>query len=297
MNKKQCNTCKRELPSDLEHFYRHKTCKGGLKNTCKECRGSNFGVKVMNRAYETKEGYKFCSCCKKELPLSSIYFDKSSRAKDHYTSKCKKCDGRNYEIKKPNEVIKSRDGFKICSVCREEKIYNDFYKSKYSKDEHTSRCKKCEATVKRMSFQNNPLWLKAHKEYQKRYRKKYYSTQKGKLINVLNCQRRRNRRNQLETSFNEESWMKLLDLFDHRCAYCGEEKELQHEHFIPLSKDGEYTINNILPACQFCNISKHSKSFFEWYPNYKGYNKTRERKILEYLNYIDKESQQLTLNV
>ena len=71
---------------------------------------------------------------------------------------------------------------------------------------------------------------------------------------------------------------------------------LHQEHFIPLSKGGEYTHNNIIPACKSCNSSKQDTDFFEWYPTYEEYNEEREQFILEYLGYIE-DTQQLTLEV
>lgn len=73
------------------------------------------------------------------------------------------------------------------------------------------------------------------------------------------------------------------------------EEQLHQEHFIPVSDKGEHTINNIIPACRSCNSSKGNKNFFEWYPDYKHYDKKRENFILEYLNYMDDDAQQLAL--
>ena len=49
------------------------------------------------------------------------------------------------------------------------------------------------------------------------------------------------------------------------CAYCGEEKILHKDHFVPLSKGGEFTHNNVVPSCACCNVSKSNNDFFEWY--------------------------------
>mgnify|MGYP003489420683 CR=1 FL=1 len=73
--------------------------------------------------------------------------------------------------------------------------------------------------------------------------------------------------------------------FNNKCAYCGKEKPLSQEHFVALSKGGEFTINNIIPSCQNCNSSKRATDFFEWYPKFKHYSKKREQIILKFLNY------------
>jgi 5-methylcytosine-specific restriction endonuclease McrA len=87
-----------------------------------------------------------------------------------------------------------------------------------------------------------------------------------------------------------------LETFDNKCAYCGKEKPLAQDHFVPLSKGGEYTNNNIICSCKSCNSSKSDKDFFEWYPEQLFYSKEREAKILKYLNYDKKtQTQQLAL--
>lgn len=53
-------------------------------------------------------------------------------------------------------------------------------------------------------------------------------------------------------------WIAIQELFDHRCAYCGErfEGKLSQEHLTPLSKGGSHTLSNVVPACTSCNSKK-----------------------------------------
>jgi hypothetical protein len=53
-------------------------------------------------------------------------------------------------------------------------------------------------------------------------------------------------------------------------------------------------VDNIIPSCMKCNISKNNSDFFIWYPKQPSYSKSREKKILKYLGYKDK-IQQLSL--
>ena len=111
-------------------------------------------------------------------------------------------------------------------------------------------------------------------------------------------QKRRSLKIKLETSFTNNQWEKCKKYFNNKCAYCGKEKELTQDHFVPLSKHGEYTKNNIVPACKSCNSRKHNKNFFEWYPRQEFYTKQRELKILQYLNYDPKTKiQQLAFTI
>jgi 5-methylcytosine-specific restriction endonuclease McrA len=103
-------------------------------------------------------------------------------------------------------------------------------------------------------------------------------------VNVI-AQRRRTRKHLLPSNLTFEQWGETKLHFDNKCAYCGKELPLVQEHFIALSKSGEYTINNIIPACMSCNNSKGNKDFFEWYPKYRHYSKKREKIVLKFLNY------------
>ena len=61
-------------------------------------------------------------------------------------------------------------------------------------------------------------------------------------------------------SFTPQEWDSLIEVYKHRCAYCGKKtKRLTVDHIIPLSKGGENFISNIIPACSYCNSSKHDR--------------------------------------
>ncbi len=72
-------------------------------------------------------------------------------------------------------------------------------------------------------------------------------------------------------------------------------KRLEQEHFVPISSNGPYTANNIIPACKSCNSSKRDSDFFSWYPKQPFYSKRREAKILRYLNYDNDGKQQASI--
>jgi hypothetical protein len=77
-----------------------------------------------------------------------------------------------------------------------------------------------------------------------------------------------------------------------KCKQCGKEEKLTQDHFKALSNNGEYTKNNIIPACINCNSSKNDADFFAWYPKQSFYSKKQELKILKYLNYDPKTKYQ-----
>jgi 5-methylcytosine-specific restriction endonuclease McrA len=80
-----------------------------------------------------------------------------------------------------------------------------------------------------------------------------------------------------------KQWNEIKEIFNNKCCYCGRERILEQDHFIPLSKGGAYTFNNIVPACKSCNSGKRNNDFFEWYPKQKFYSKEKEGYILKHI--------------
>ena len=122
-----------------------------------------------------------------------------------------------------------------------------------------------------------------------------YRSENRELCNILGM-RYRSKKKQLPSTLTAEQWNKAKNHFNNRCAYCNGELPLTREHFLPVNKDGEFTHNNIIPACKSCNSSKQDSDFFTWYPKQIFYSKSRESKILNFLNYDKKlHVQQLML--
>ncbi|TKF32276.1 HNH endonuclease [Vibrio kanaloae] len=85
--------------------------------------------------------------------------------------------------------------------------------------------------------------------------------------------------------FSEEDWLETKAYFNHKCAYCGEAKELVTEHAIPINKVylGEHKLGNLVPSCKECNSSKASKDFREFLDG-------SDDKIAVIESYMDKQN-------
>lgn len=60
-------------------------------------------------------------------------------------------------------------------------------------------------------------------------------------------------------------WAHVLAEFDYRCAYCNVRGgQLTIDHMLPLSRAGEHTAENVVPACRSCNSRKHTKTALEF---------------------------------
>lgn len=212
---------------------------------------------------------KTCTKCGKEKPRTTEYFTKHPGGRDGFNASCKECK-KEYD-KKHREL----NDYKI-----------EEYGKKY-REKNKEKIKKYRKENKEKIVEQRRQWKKNNAE----------------KIRIAK-QKRNASKKMLEATLTTRQWNKIKNDFNSSCAYCGiseethikEHKERLHQdHFISLEMEGEYTHNNIIPACRKCNSSKHTRDFFEWYPSYEHYDKAREDVILEYLGYINKHKQQLAL--
>jgi hypothetical protein len=90
--KLECLKCHEWLPAKPEYFSRNKNDKFGLASWCKKC----FGAKEykIHINYDTKSnisGYKKCSKCGNELPMTAEHFQRDNKNKTGFMSACKMC--------------------------------------------------------------------------------------------------------------------------------------------------------------------------------------------------------------
>ena len=72
------------------------------------------------------------------------------------------------------------------------------------------------------------------------------------------------------SDFTHNQWLRILAAYNGLCAYCGKKfKELTQDHVIPLSKGGNHTASNIVPACTPCNSRKYN-STGKFFPSQPG---------------------------
>lgn len=65
--------------------------------------------------------------------------------------------------------------------------------------------------------------------------------------------------------FTAAQWIQLKREFNFCCAYCDQPTEhLTQDHMLPLSRGGDHTLLNIVPACVSCNCRKGTKTTEEF---------------------------------
>jgi 5-methylcytosine-specific restriction endonuclease McrA len=69
-----------------------------------------------------------------------------------------------------------------------------------------------------------------------------------------------------DVRLTRREWEAITLAFDHRCAYCGARPaRLEQDHVIPLTRGGQHTAANVVPACGSCNRRKFTS--LGWKPS------------------------------
>lgn len=117
---KECSKCHKQ--KELSEFVKDKNKKDGVRGICKEC--YNLSKRKTPVKPKSKEGYKYCSKCKKELLLSEFNIRMINGNKKLF-SYCKECE-RKYNNNRYKHICKEcgKEYFsgkkvsKICNECR-----------------------------------------------------------------------------------------------------------------------------------------------------------------------------------
>jgi len=200
------------------------------------------------------------------------------------------------------------DDTKKCRRCGEEKLVSEYNKWKYSPDGLQSWCRICqkwEREVNQDKYKANKhnyyeanksyfneqscKWCKANPEarkaIQKRYRqnnlehvremsmvsyRKNYEKNREKIY--ANAKARRALKRNAKGKISAAEWREKIAEFNSCCAYCLKhmDKDITMDHMIPLSKGGEHTIENVVPACRNCNSQKQKRSILSWLVSKQG---------------------------
>jgi hypothetical protein len=289
-NFKVCRKCGLEKPTS--EFYKYKTGKDGLRAQCKDCIKEYASSHPEQRRKNSRNFYH--NNKERLLEMAKIY------RSNHKESEKDRHHKWYVENKERINEDKSRR-YRLKHNCQ-------YTRGKYQGLERRTRGTIYEQSwrVTRQAMSNaqgNEL-NELKKEMSRISGRLYSHSPRGRVVKATASQRRRAKMKNALVCMDSSAWLDCINYFKDkegyiRCAYCNKILEnATQDHFIAMSKGGEYTKNNIVPACKSCNSSKNDLDFFEWYPIQKFYSKQREYKILKYLNYDPKTKyQQLALSI
>lgn len=268
---KTCAKCGKEKPATAEYFHRDKSSKDGLVYQCKICVGKRVKEWAKKNPEKVRENQQRWN--NKNPGVSAA---RSKKWRENNPEKYKESLRRWYQNNREKSRMQSKKWYQLNREAHYQQGLR-WYKNNLEKARAISR--KAARKYKKLNPEKVKQWQQNNPELVRAY-----------------CQQYRARKRKLSDTLTVNQWKACKEYFNHSCAYCGKHlKRLHQEHFVPVSKGGGYTANNIIPACKSCNSSKKDSDFFDWYPTRPFYSKLREKRILKYLNYDKLGRQQASI--
>lgn len=190
---------------------------------------------------------------------------------------------------------------KTCSKCGILKPLEDFFARKSgSSDGRMSSCKACKTkAIYEWREKNKAALTLYQRDYYRRPEqtekvKAYHQTERAKKLgrardakradkkkawrqnNVDACRiysRNKHAKRKLAINATAEQikpaeWHDIVKAYRGCCYYCGTKAKMTMEHMTPLSKGGNHTKENIVPACMPCNRQKHANDNYSFAPKF-----------------------------
>ena len=92
--------------------------------------------------------------------------------------------------------------------------------------------------------------------------KHFRKTDLGRQLHNFSSNNRRHRVKANGGNITKQEWSEILELYENRCAKCGNDKKITIDHIIPIALGGIHSKDNIQPLCVSCNSKKHIKTEF-----------------------------------
>jgi 5-methylcytosine-specific restriction endonuclease McrA len=118
---------------------------------------------------------------------------------------------------------------------------------------------------------------------------RYKATERGRLTQQARRAKRRTACKSGGAPPTAEQLRERYQAFEDRCAYCGSDGPLSPDHVIPLCMHGPRGIENIVPACQRCNIRKNGLDPRTWYERQAFFSQERWDRIVSVLGLTEQD--------
>ncbi len=204
----------------------------------------------MRSDVRNMQGEKPCKYC--GVVKSFGHFSYSRR--DGYKTKCKECVHQQYQSNSDKIKAQQRSYRQANAenLSAKKKIYyaiNVLRLRQKAKENYRVKVKD--------RVEQKRIYRQTHREICINSRRKYKLTHRAILRERTLRYRRRIRRAKIR-DFTANQWEQLQILYNHRCVYCHQRNKgtLTRDHIIPVSKGGNHTWTNIVPACRQCNGKK-----------------------------------------
>ena len=192
---------------------------------------------------------------------------------------CRKC-GITYSIGQFQKHNATKDGLHpYCRQCN--KQYHQEYYASHRKEAAAAGLARRLANPERKAM-SDARWALANPDKVRANRLRWHERHPGlgvqrarewaaanpesaKLSASLTQAKRRASKRGGDGHITARQWRAKLDYYNNCCAYClGKFEKLTMDHMIPLSRGGQHTDENIVPACGSCNSRKSARTPMEF---------------------------------
>lgn len=115
------------------------------------------------------------------------------------------------------------------------------------------------ASPEERAFMNRALRLARYEQQRKANTVDRATNTLQRELNAAYLMRQRAIRATILPKLTKTEWEEIKVIYFHRCYYCLQPGKLTKDHVVPLSKGGQHTKSNIVPACQPCNSRKGNR--------------------------------------
>lgn len=163
---------------------------------------------------------------------------------------------------------------KNCSRCSTEKPQTAFRRCARRADGRQAWCSECQNAYARERLQNNTEAAAANRRRSREWGRANPVRVRARVNAWLEenpnhtavyQSRHRAAAFGVASTLTTDEWTQVLADFAGRCAYCQSSGE-EIDHVYPMVLGGGNCRQNVVPACAFCNNSKHNKPLGEWVP-------------------------------
>ena len=190
-----------------------------------------------------------CKSCNEEKPKSEFY-SYTKKGIRYYKASCKKC-----------VTSLKKDRYKN-DIDYQQKLKDSSLKWAHSETGKLKRKIIAQKRVKTKEFKEYHYWWELNTEKGRasthRRMARWLKTDSGKFYSRRKHARRRSKIN-IEATLTRQEWEDILKLYNYSCAYCGSKENIEQDHVIPISKNGNHIKENVVPACRKCNNKKRAE--------------------------------------
>jgi 5-methylcytosine-specific restriction endonuclease McrA len=185
---------------------------------------------------------KRCYKCDTEFPATNNFFHRHQGRKDGLVNICKLCACKRVR----NWYANNREHAKrrIMSAYRE------------NPEPVKARAAAWYVENRERAIANCRRWQHANKDKVNAASRRYRKRHSNRLREI--GRRARSKRANLPATLSETEWRFCLDYWNHKCIHCGNDENIEIDHWIPASMSGSpgLVLHNVIPLCRSCNSGK-----------------------------------------